>query len=64
VADYLGTVCGRQPGTVVYRTVVDHDELETLSKRLPPCSSETPIEPLLSVKGADDDADERSASSR
>jgi hypothetical protein len=32
VADHLGIVRNRYLGTVVGRTVVDHDELETLSE--------------------------------
>jgi hypothetical protein len=31
VADHFGTVGSGHLGTVVSRTVVDHDELETLS---------------------------------
>jgi hypothetical protein len=64
VANDLGSVSRGYLGTVVSGTVVDDDQLEVPSDRLTPDGSETLLDSLRSIEGADDDADARSDSSR
>jgi hypothetical protein len=64
MADHLSAVASGYLGTAVSRTVVDDDELETLSERLVSDRNEALVDPLGSVEGANDDADAWSTGSR